>query len=418
MCYDMSMKSVGIIAEYNPFHDGHRYQIEQSREMTGADVVVACMSGDFVQRGGPAAFDKWTRARMAVENGVNLVVELPTVYASSSAEYFAKGGVSVLAGLGMIDYLSFGSECGDIERLKSVAASLEMNHKLIHQRIQELIKEGLAYPKARQMAAKGLLENPEDIYILDEPNNILAIEYLKQLNGLEQAEDSGTGHGGKMAGHGEKMAGHGGKMAQCQHMIPITVKRVGDGHHSSSTKIREGLLRDKTSGYGQAMARYFDFARAKALLADAADLENAFSSGEGLGNRLKNEIRYAKNIEGLISMVKSKGYTYTRVSRLLAQALLGITVESVLEAKPYIRVLAFDDGGARFLKEVKKRECGSIPIITNINKDVRPEDEIFDTLAVDIKAADMYNLILGADLYANSDYVVRPYANLGKGLEK
>lgn len=398
------MKSIGIIAEYNPFHDGHRYQIEQSREMTGADVLVACMSGDFVQRGGPAAFDKWARARMAVENGVNLVVEMPTVFASSSAEYFAKGGVSVLAGFGAIDYISFGSECGDIERLKSVATSLEQNHKLIHERIQGLIKEGHSYPKARQMAAKGLLENPEDIYILDEPNNILAIEYLKQLNVLGQACELGAGHGDKMAQH--------------QHMIPITVKRVGDGHHSSSTKIREGLLRDKTSGYGQAMARYFDFARAKALLADATDLENAFSSGEGLGNRLKNEIRYAKNIEGLISMVKSKGYTYTRVSRLLAQALLGINVDTVLEAKPYIRVLGFDDLGAKFLKEVKNRECASLPIITNINKDVRSDDEIFQTLAVDIKAADMYNLICGADLYTNSDYVVRPYGNLGKPLEK
>lgn len=382
------MKSIGIIAEYNPFHSGHKYQIEQSREIIGADVVVAAISGDFVQRGMPAVYDKWTRAKTAVDEGVNLVVEIPTIYACNSAEYFAKGGVEVLEGFGAIDFLSFGSESGSLTDLTSVAKVLKEKDDLIHQKVQEYIKEGCSYPIARQKSARGFLTE-EELETLDKPNNILAIEYLKNIN----------------------------------KMTPITIKRVGDGYHQTATKIREQLSKQSDSNLQRIEQRYFDLVAAKILQSSGAYLESIFSAGEGLGNKLRNEIRYCKTREELIGRVKSKAYTYTRVSRLLTHVLLGITEETLRESQSYIRVLALDQKGATFLKEIKKNESQTLPIITNINKDINCKkfnnsEQMVKTIGYDIMASDIYNILCDKSLYENSDYVIKPYVNLVKGVEK
>ncbi|MEG1567687.1 MAG: nucleotidyltransferase family protein [Anaerovoracaceae bacterium] len=382
------MKSIGIIAEYNPFHSGHKYQIEQSREIIGADVVVAAISGDFVQRGMPAVYDKWTRAKMAVCEGVNLVVEIPTIYACNSAEYFAKGGVEVLEGFGAIDFLSFGSESGSLTDLTSVAKVLKEKDDLIHRKVQEYIKEGCSYPIARQKSAKEFLTEKE-LETLDKPNNILAIEYLKNIN----------------------------------KMTPITIKRVGDGYHQTATKIREQLSKQSDSNLQMIEQRYFDLVAAKILQSSGEYLESIFSAGEGLGNKLRNEIRYCKTREELIGRVKSKAYTYTRVSRLLTHVLLGITEETLRESQSYIRVLALDQKGATFLKEIKKKESQTLPIITNINKDINCKkfnngEQMVKTIGYDIMASDIYNILCDKSLYENSDYVIKPYVNLVKGVEK
>ncbi len=368
------MKSLGIIAEFNPFHQGHQYLIEKAMKDTGSDVCVAVMSGNFVQRGTPAVADKWNRAENAVKNGVNLVVELPAVFAGNSAEYFAEGGVGVLEGFGCIDTIAFGSESGDLSALLEAADLLNTHHEEIHEKIQFLTKQGHSYPKARQLAVQELW--PEfDENLIKEPNNILAIEYLKQIKTMQ----------------------------------PYTLKRRGYGYHQSATLIREEMREENPEKFQRIDRSYWELVGAKILQSDSKRLEEIFSAGEGLGNKLKNEIRYVSSTEQLIERIKSKVYTYSRVSRLLTQILLDIDEQAVLGSAKYIRILALDDVGAKFLKEVKKKECATLPILTNINKELKECPQIADTLEKDILATDMYNIITKSDLYDYSDYIMKPY---------
>lgn len=371
------MKSLGIIAEFNPFHQGHQYLIEKAMKDTGADVCIAVMSGNFVQRGTPAVFDKWTRAQTAVKKGVNLVVELPAVFAGNSAEYFAEGGVGILEGFGCVDYIAFGSESGDLEKLRQTADFLKKHDRKLHDRVAELTKQGFSYPKARQTAVMELVPDFDE-EVIKEPNNILAVEYLKKVTTLKA----------------------------------YTLKRRGYGYHQSATMIREEMREESPEKFQRIDRSYWELVGAKILQTDSKRLEEIFSAGEGLGNKLKNEIRYVSSTEQLIERIKSKAYTYSRISRLLTQILLDIDEQAISESKKYIRILALDDVGAKFLKEVKKKECGRIPILTNINKEAKDYPEILPTLEKDILASDMYNIITKSDLYDYSDYIMKPYIEI------
>ena len=173
------LTSLGIIAEYNPFHTGHAYHITQSRLLTGADCVIVIMSGNFLQRGEPAIVDKYTRAKMALCNGADLVIELPVVSSTSSAQYFAKGSIAILNALG-VNHLSFGSESGDLAPMLSFVNFLNENEKLLDEKIKELTATGISYPLARNKAANALADTKQD-NLLNKPNNILGIEYLIEL---------------------------------------------------------------------------------------------------------------------------------------------------------------------------------------------------------------------------------------------
>lgn len=367
------MKSLGIIAEFNPFHQGHKFLVEEARKATGADAVIAVMSGSFVQRGEPAAFDKWTRAEEAVRNGVNLVAELPAVFACSSAEYFARGGTGVLEGFGCIDYLAFGSESGELEPLQKAAEFLDSHRDALHREVSALMKAGMSYPRARQAAAEKL-DGGLDLSAISEPNNILAVEYLRHL----------------------------------KRMKPWTVKRQGQGHQAAASQIRRELAAADPSTWQARQQAYWQMAAAAVLRADRTYLDQILSAGGGLSDKLKKEIRYASSVEELLDRLKSKAYTHTRVRRMLAQTLLGIDKPSVEEARPYIRVLAFDQVGASFLRDVKRKGCAGIPLITNVNRGLCEFPEIRETLEKDILASDLYNLICGRDLYSCSDYVRGP----------
>ncbi|MBQ1489617.1 MAG: nucleotidyltransferase family protein [Eubacterium sp.] len=371
------MKSVGIIGEYNPFHQGHAYLISETRRMTDAEVVVSVMSGDFTQRGEPAVRDKWERAESAVKNGINLVIELPTVFACNSAEFFAGGAVRILEEMGGIDCLAFGSECGDIEQLTGAAAFLAEHDAEIQKAAADLLKHGYSYPRAREAAVLQLAPW-FDVSLIREPNNILALEYLGSL----------------------------------QTMRPVTVKRRGEQYHASATSLREELYREDPHFFDQMEQRYFSHVSARILQSDREELERIFSSGEGLGNKLKKEIRYADSVTDLIERVKSKAYTRTRIARLLTQVLLGIDEACVRNARPYVRLLAMDAAGGRFIREIKKAGCCRLPIITNINREKDACEEVRETLAIDILASDMYNLISGQSLYEYSDYVKSPYIGI------
>lgn len=389
-------RAVGIIAEYNPFHNGHKFHLQKSVEMTEAEVSIAVISGNFTQRGSLAILDKWTRAETAVRNGVNLVVEMPLLFACSNAGYFAKGGVEILENLA-VDAISFGSESGNIDELKNISEEMKTRETEIETAIRAAVKEGQAYPRARAEVLKQLLgENTADV--IESPNNLLALEYLRFIQNAE----------------------------------PVTVKRQGSGYHdtepkdgmASATGIRKmlaagedisrtvpNITREILMESRESFAddeKLFPLLIQKILLSDIDELNAVFGAEEGLGGKLKANVRYWKSYEEIISGLKSKRYTRTRIGRLLALTLLDVRREDVKNARNYIRVLAFDEKGGRYIKEIKKSGKCELPIITNINKEAENYPQILPTLKKDVLASDLYNLACGKALYENSDYVKMP----------
>lgn len=391
----MKKKSVGIIAEYNPFHNGHLYHLNQSKKLADAQISIVAMSGNFVQRGQIAIADKWKRAEAAIKCGADLVVEIPVVFACNSAPYFAKGGVEILEALG-VDYISFGSESGNIEELEAISQEMKSHSVEIEEYIKEAVKNGLSYPRAREDAIRELL-GEETAQLINNPNNILALEYLKNI------ENSKV----------------------------VTVKREGPGYNdldtkndlASATAIRylmeekedvSGLMPDESASTILDEPRpseeiLFKMICQKVLTTSAEELDEICAGGEGLGNKLKNSIRKVNSYDELVEELKSKRYTRTRIERFLTQALLDIKAPDNMAN--YIRVLAFNSQGSAYLKSIKKLEICSLPIITNINKELEGYPQIEETIEKDILATDIYNLLTDRDLYNNSDFVKRPYVD-------
>lgn len=384
--------SLGIIAEYNPFHSGHAYHIECSRKLTGADCVIVIMSGDFLQRGEPAIVDKYTRAEMALSNGADLVIELPVVSACSSAPYFAMGSIAILNTL-KADHLSFGSESGDIAPLQELVHFLSDNETILDTAIKELTATGLSYPLARNKAVNALTGTRYD-QILKKPNNILGIEYLMEL---------------KKTGSS---------------IIPHTVKRLGNDYNdtdlsdslSSASSIRncihEGHLIPSSAlpkNVHEILDRYqkkHRFVRLDdfTLLLKMKILEiKKEKSGSAIADlpdyllrKLIQETEHCNTVTELIEAVKSKDLTYARISRALTHILLNITENDYRKFQenpcPYIRVLGLNDTGAAFLSTRKKNL--SCPLIT------KPAD-YREFLVQDIFASDVYNMV------ANQNSAVR-----------
>ena len=428
---NMEKKAVGIIAEYNPFHNGHAYHLAESLAASGADVSVAVISGSFTQRGEPAILDKWSRARMACEGGVNLVVEMPAIFACNNAGYFARAGVEILESLG-VSCISFGSECGDIGKLKALADVMDARQAEIEEAVRAACKDGCSYPRARAevlsemlkreavevLSERKLRQNVVEVpsqqilasevtEILSQPNNVLALEYLRCM-----------------------------RRAQ-----PLTIKRLGAGYNDSELKtefasaagIRNSIYSADCDLDASGIASYvpestyrillenhdsimqtealFPLLIQRILTSTTDELNTIFGAEEGLGNKLKAGVRYYKSYEDIIEDLKSKRYTRTRIARMLIMALLGITRADVKSAKNYIRILAFDEKGSEYLKEIKKAEVSTLPIITNINREASLYPEIAKTLDFDIKATDIYNLAARRDLYAGSEYVQRPFSS-------
>ena len=386
------LSSAGIVAEYNPFHNGHLWHIQETRRITGAEVILVVMSGYFTQRGEMAMRDKWSRAVSAVRNGADLVVELPTVSAASSAGNFARAGVNILQNLGA-DFISFGSESGNLSALLSIKDKLQASEEEMVQRMLPLVKEGFSWPRARQQVLKGIL-NEEEQDMLQSPNHILALEYLKYMDKAK----------------------------------PVTVKRQGAGYHdpkpsgrfASATAIRQLAARGlDVSGWvpdGLQVSvetlknreeSYFRMVAQKILSTPAEMLDLAEAGGEGLGNKARNEIRSCRSMEDLYDTLKSKRYTRTRMQRFAAQILLGVTKKDVNEGRDYVRVLSLNERGSRYLKAVKKAGICGLPVITNVNRDLEKAPEIEDMIRKDMLAADLYNLASGRNLYEHCDMVER-----------
>lgn len=224
------MKTIGIVTEFNPFHDGHRYLIDNAKKSQDADFVIAIMSGNFMQRGYPALFDKWQRAKRAVEGGVNLVLELPLVFSCASAGQFAYGGVNILEKLGIVDVLAFGSESGNLKQLKKTVDLITKIDIDYTDELKEILSKGYSYPAARSKLIASI-EPDFDDSILSEPNNILALEYLRHVDTLDA----------------------------------YTIKRIGKGHVETASDIRRIWKEDNPQKTAEFEQRYFDLVRSKLL---------------------------------------------------------------------------------------------------------------------------------------------------------
>ncbi len=397
------IKTAGIIAEYNPFHNGHQYQIEEIRRQTGADFVIAAMSGDFVQRGEPAIFDKYTRTRMALCGGADLVVELPALFATSSAEDFAACGVSLLSNLGT-DFLCFGSESGNLFHLQKAAEILSEESAIWQPLLQTYLKQGETYPSARSLAVAELTGDPGLSTLLATPNNILAVEYLKALK------------------------------QQGSSMIPVTIRRRGCGYHdseysapyASASAIRLFLRQSAVLESPETLRMQIPPAAFDALLKEGAlakpvfpddlsellqfrllsavhrkeDLNRFLDFSSDLAARLTRQVLHFAPFSEQIMQLKTKGYTYTRVSRALLHLLLDITKEQSSQAKslgyaPYARILGFKKSAGPLLSHLRRQS--RIPLITktaDAKKLLSPE--AMKVLETDFYVSHIYQSLLAS----------------------
>lgn len=381
------MQIAGIIAEYNPLHGGHTYQIEQTRRALGADTAIVCvMSGSFVQRGDFALVRKHARAEAAVKSGADLVVELPLPWAVSSAERFADGGVQILNATGLVTHLSFGSECGDAAALRAVAECLCSG--AYRTRLRALLQGGASYAACRQRAAEELLGR-ELGALLAAPNNNLGVEYCKAL--LRQ----GSG------------------------VVPLAIRREGAAHDSDGavlgrpsatylrTLLRSGARDEALALMAPAMADIyrreetagrtpvFSDTCQRAMLArlrtmTAAEFLAVDEGGEGLGNRFYAAARTACSVEELLQAVKTKRYAHARLRRMALWAYLGLTASPRPDTVPYLRVLSANAAGCALLGRMRK--TARVPVLTK-PADVRllPE-RARELFAMEARATDLYTL--------------------------
>ncbi|MCC0628973.1 MULTISPECIES: nucleotidyltransferase [unclassified Clostridioides] len=403
------MNVLGLIVEYNPFHNGHIYHLSKSIEKTNATHTVAIMSGNFLQRGEPALFDKYTRAKIAVENGVDLVIELPTLFACQSAEIFSHGATTVLNSLNCINSICFGSEEGDTEILYNIAEILANEPDKFKLLLKKYLDDGLLFPTARanalldyihQYKKNNFIQNSSKeqlAKILNSSNNILGIEYIKNLIYLNSS------------------------------IKPFTISRVQSEYNSeeidseicSATAIRTSLkeninlfylknvIPEKTynilnekinNGFLPMFDNFFFDALNTIILRDIDTLKDYFEVNEGIENKIYKNIFTSKSLHELQLSIKSKRYTLTKIKRTLNNILLGIKKSDIqlvknIDVIPYIRILAFNDKGREILKEIKnKSEIKIINKFSNISFSL--DDVIFRTLiSYDIKSTNIYNSV-------------------------
>jgi len=331
------VKAAGIVAEYNPFHGGHAFHIAETRRLLGGCAIVAAMSGNWVQRGECAVLDKWARARMALEGGVDLVLELPTVWAVSSAESFARGAIDLLEGTGVITHLSFGSECGDVDGLRRVAACLD--GPLYPETLRRFLDEGLPFAVCRQRAAEELLGR-ELAWLLAQPNNNLGIEYIRALNAL------GSG------------------------IQPVTVRREGAAHDGgdhpdcpSASFLRGEIWAGRVPADNPACMDYGErWALAALRSMDEEDFAALPDCGEGLSHRLYRAVRQGRTLGEVYELAKTKRYAHARIRRAALWGALGLRVCDRPEHPPCLRVLGATERGRELLREMKTK--AALPVIT------------------------------------------------------
>ena len=406
-----TVKTAGIIAEYNPFHMGHRYQIEEVKKRTGADYVAICMSGNFLQRGVPAICDKYERTRMALLNGADLVIELPAVWSTASAEYFAHAGISLFQKMGIVTHVCFGAECKDLSLLMQIASVLLDEEGTWQECLAKELKKGASFAAARSRVLLPLLKtsgfsSEELTPVLNSPNNILAIEYLKALSSVPVASS----------------------------MIPVLIPRAGAGYHdpsidsplASATAVRKVLYEVSHSGVpvsevfetltgvlpGKSLSVLSDYAKRAPFLSEDSlsailgyrllscteDFSVFADCNRDLAFRIQKKLPEYHGFSQFTALLKSRELAYTRISRALLHILLDIRQEDYATAKtpdmiPYLRILGFRKQAAPLLSALKKE--ASAPLVTKVADASKNLDtQAFSMLKKDLFAADVYRQLM------------------------
>ena len=401
-------KVLGIIAEYNPFHNGHLHHLQNSLKLTNADYTIAIITGNFTQRGSTSLIDKWSKAEIALKNGIDLVIELPLLYSISSAENFAEGAIKILSSLNVVDYLSFGAETDDIATLNVIADTLYREPKEYKNILSHELSKGLSYPKARENA---LLMYLQDIRrftnVLSTPNNILGIEYLKALKKFKSP------------------------------IMPVAVKRFDVGYNdttyteniASATAIRNIIKNNsldilKKVVPENSFSTILENIKIGHVLPDLSTFEkqiiynlrsmsieeiaNLSDVSEGLEYAIKNAANSCNSIVEFLSIIKSKRYTSTRLQRILLYSLLNITKKDMQISRktiPYIRVLGFNERGRYIISEVA-RQNPKLEIVTSVKKylDICNNKNLQLMLSKDIWSTNVYTIGYEYESLNNLDY--------------
>ncbi len=420
------MNVIAIIAEYNPFHHGHAYQIQAARQEAGSNsAVLAILSGPFTQRGEPALLDKWTRSRMALAGGVDLVLELPFAYACASAERFASGAVSLLEASGLRSTLVFGSESGRLQDLDQLAAWLKPESPAYREQLKAGLALGLSFPQARMQALKALTAGDPRVELLLAPNNILAVEYLKAIRGLAsgriQAKTITRLGQGYHDSHLPDTAAYASAQAIRQ---VVQDTRSGQGGLTVSSLVDALINRMPLEALADLMACYqagpgpvFPDDLSLPLLAalrarSVPDLATVPGMHEGLAQRLHRAAKWAPGKASspwafLVQQAKTRRFTQTRIQRALVSLLAGLTREDLqlfdqAGGPGYLRVLGFNKRG-RYLLKVMRRTA-SLPVVTRASdfSRLRAQTAISRLSELDILANDLWHQAAG--LGCGSDF--------------
>ncbi len=399
------MNVCGIVTEYNPMHLGHEYQINQAKEITHADGTILIMSGNFVQRGEPALIDKYSRAKAAVKTGIDLVIELPTYFATASAEYFSTYALRLLNETGIVTHLNFGSESGEIEDLKAIADILYDEPLGYSVLLNDFLKEGLSYPKAREKALILFNNNhnimdPSLLSAIETPNNILGIEYIKAIKRMNST------------------------------IKPTTIKRIGATYHDdnsevaipSATSIRKHLLDSnnledlkikvpkasyevisKTIQQGTAPIFVQDIyhqLKHQLLVASPSSIASIMDVSEGMENRILKALDTTHDYDSFMEALLTKRYTKTRIARALLHIYLNHTKEKFnqyyKDMSPYLKVLAMNSNGQKLIKAIKKAN-EDLPIIVNNRQGYKLLDPLQkECYLADLNSNRLYNHLINA----------------------
>lgn len=399
------MEITGIVAEYNPFHNGHLYQIQETKKSLSSDAIIAVMSGNFSQRGEATITHKYNRTQMALSNGVDLVLELPVVAATASAEHFAYGSIRLLWQTGIVTSLSFGSECGKLTQLMPIADALIVEKETINVSIQHYLKKGLSYPKAREQSLIDFFSLPTSaslsgsIDVLKSPNNILGIEYLKALRQFNAA------------------------------IKPYTIKREGAHYHApnisgsiaSASAIRQTLYNGSetfkeampassaeflTSHKLPSMEKLGAFLHFKLMFSSLDELYTLWDIPKDLLHTLIKSIKEYPSYEKLVERATSKTYTRSTVQRSLLRILLEVQKDDFISREafiPYIRVLGCKQKATYLLKALSQN--AKVPVITNLNKQYASLNDVQKKwIDYEIKASKLYAYASGDASLATLDF--------------
>ncbi len=362
------MKILGLITEYNPFHNGHLYHINKAKELINPDITVVIMSGNFVQRGEPAIIDKWHRSKIAIDNGVDIVIELPFVYACQGADYFCKGAINLLYNIGVTDIV-FGSESGDIDTLITIAKTIKENKVQYDNFVSQAMKEGRRFADACNHAISSLLQVK-----VDTPNDILGLGYVKEV-----------------VNNDYPIAMHCIQRTNAFHSN--TIENI-----SSASAIRQALYKGRdisktvpSSDYYKDelyyLDQYFPMLYYKLMTTNNDALSTLFLVEEGIENLLLSKINDVTSISQLLDELTSKRYTRGRIQRMIVHILMNNTKEEINQALDvnYIRILAMNQDGKQYINKIKK-DC-NYTIISNYKKDIHP------AILLEYKAAKLYSCI-------------------------